>query len=137
MRLREKKIYDFRCADDVQLAIESTLQIICDQDWSSLTACITVEEIEGVVNDMTKEKLPGPAGYPIEFYKNTWEIRKESVFEAVKTYFFTGIMPKYFNGTSQCIIPKVNNPQNMKQFTPMTNFLLQYNIQDHFYYNCW
>ncbi|GAA0180482.1 hypothetical protein LIER_30114 [Lithospermum erythrorhizon] len=92
---------------DMQLPSEAKLQTINDQDMSVLTAFITVEEIEDVVKCMKKGKAPGVDDYPIEFYRDTWEITKESVFKAVKTCFYTSNMPKYFNNTSLCIIPKV------------------------------
>ncbi|GAA0144389.1 hypothetical protein LIER_04849 [Lithospermum erythrorhizon] len=87
-----------------------------------------IEEIKDVVKSIKKEKAPGPDGYPIEFYKDTWEITKESVFEAVKTCFCTSNMPKCFNSISLYIIPKVKNPQNMKQFRPIACYNTIYKI---------
>ncbi|GAA0144679.1 hypothetical protein LIER_42818 [Lithospermum erythrorhizon] len=112
-----KNLFANQSGRDVKLPKQASLQTIREPDCCLLTAAISVEEIEGVVKDMKNGKVPGPDGYPIEFYKDTWEITKGSVFEAMKTCFCTGSMPKYFNSTSLCIIPKVKNSQNMKTIT--------------------
>ncbi|GAA0165972.1 hypothetical protein LIER_21237 [Lithospermum erythrorhizon] len=61
-------------------------------------------------------KAPGPDGFSFEFYSDTWLVIKMSVVEAVQTFFATSKMPKYVNSTAISLIPKVQNPQYVKDF---------------------
>ncbi|GAA0164487.1 hypothetical protein LIER_20108 [Lithospermum erythrorhizon] len=74
----------------------------------------SVAEIEGVILGLKSGKALGPDGFSTEFYKDVWPVVKTSVFEAVKTFFTTSIMPKFINNTTISLIPKVQEPLLMK-----------------------
>ncbi|GAA0153481.1 reverse transcriptase [Lithospermum erythrorhizon] len=76
-------------------------------DKNMLTASITDSEIDKVIVEMMKGKAPGPDDYSAEFYKDNWSIIKSSVYEAVKTCFCTGIMPKYVNSRLKKVLEQV------------------------------
>ncbi|GAA0168336.1 hypothetical protein LIER_40543 [Lithospermum erythrorhizon] len=58
---------------------EAVTKSINYDDQQTLVRPVTDEEIEGVVFSLKKGKVPGPDGYPIEFYRDTWSITKQSV----------------------------------------------------------
>ncbi|GAA0149629.1 hypothetical protein LIER_08763 [Lithospermum erythrorhizon] len=81
-----------------------------DSDRSFLDQPFTAEEIEGAMLGMKLGETPGPDGFPLEFYKATWSTVREFVVEAVKTFFATCSMPRYFNSTIIALIPKKQEP---------------------------
>ena len=50
------------------------------------------------------------------FFKNTWQIIKGDVTEAVKGFFTTGNLHKDFNCTLVSLKPKVQNPKTVKEY---------------------
>ncbi|GAA0157018.1 hypothetical protein LIER_14376 [Lithospermum erythrorhizon] len=88
--------------------------------------CIEVEinnlelEIEVSMLSMKKGKAPGPDGFISEFYKDSREVVKGTVVEAIQTFFATGYMPRHLNSTIISLIRKVANPENMKDFRPIS-----------------
>ncbi|GAA0179363.1 hypothetical protein LIER_42215 [Lithospermum erythrorhizon] len=100
----------------MELPSDAIVHRVKEEDKVWLTTSIREYEIENVVVSMKKDKAPGPDGYSVEFYKDTWPIIKASVCAAVKICFCTGIMPKYINSTTLSLIPEVKNLVDMKQF---------------------
>ena len=65
-------------------------------------------------------KAPGPDGFPGRFFQRNWGLLKEDIIRVVKQYFITGLMPEGVNDTTIVLIPKVKNPQSIKEFRPIS-----------------
>lgn len=59
-------------------------------------------------------KAPGPDGFPARFCQKHWEVLKGDVVRAMQKFFKDGIMPLGFNDASIVLIPKGNNPSELK-----------------------
>ncbi|GAA0184254.1 hypothetical protein LIER_31542 [Lithospermum erythrorhizon] len=55
---------------------------------------------------MKKGKIPGPDGYPVELYKDTWDIIKISIYEGLSKPVFSLLMNGYHknSGKARCAI---------------------------------
>jgi hypothetical protein len=69
---------------------------------------------------MGANKAPGPDGLTAGFYQFHWEILGPRVTAAVLDFLNGGAMPESINNTTIVLIPKVKNPQEMKQFRPIS-----------------
>ncbi|KAJ0250309.1 Reverse transcriptase domain-containing protein [Hirschfeldia incana] len=65
-------------------------------------------------------KAPGPNGFQPIFYQKCWEIVGDSVARFVMQFFETGQLPKETNDALVVLIPKVNKPESITQFRPIS-----------------
>jgi hypothetical protein len=65
-------------------------------------------------------KAPGPDGMPALFYKKFWDITGKDVVREVKTLINGGDMPESWNDTTVVLIPKVPNPEKLKDLRPIS-----------------
>jgi hypothetical protein len=65
-------------------------------------------------------KAPGPDDFPARFFQRHWETLRTDVIQAVKQFFSDGIMPPGINETAIVLIPKGNNPEELKDFRPIS-----------------
>ena len=77
------------------------------------------EEISDALFQIGPIKAPGPDGFPARFYQRNWELMRDDVIHAMKRFFDTGIMPEGVNDTSIVLIPKIDNPVELKDFRPI------------------
>jgi hypothetical protein len=78
------------------------------------------EEIADALFQIGPLKAPGPDGLPARFFQRNWLLLKEDVVQAVQTFFATGIMSEGVNDTCIVLIPKVNHPESLKDFRPIS-----------------
>jgi hypothetical protein len=75
------------------------------------------KEISDALFQIGPLKAPGPDGFPARFLQG---VLKEEVIAGVKEFFRTGIMPDGVNETTIVLIPKVDEPETMAQFRPIS-----------------
>uniref|UniRef100_A0A8R7VBS1 Reverse transcriptase domain-containing protein n=1 Tax=Triticum urartu TaxID=4572 RepID=A0A8R7VBS1_TRIUA len=81
---------------------------------------LTDQEISDALFQIGPLKAPGPDGFPARFFQRNWGVLKEDIIHAVKKFFHTGTMPEGVNDTVIVLIPKVKNPQSIKDFRPIS-----------------
>jgi hypothetical protein len=67
-------------------------------------------------------------GFPTRFYQRNWGVLKEEVTNAVKLFFATGNMPVGVNDTAIVLILKVNQPETLKDFRPISLCTVIYKV---------
>lgn len=65
---------------------------------------------------MGANKAPGPDGFTAGFLQYHWDTLGPSITAAVLDFLNGGTMPEAINQTTIVLIPKVKNPQDIKQF---------------------
>ncbi|XP_068477366.1 uncharacterized protein [Phaseolus vulgaris] len=65
-------------------------------------------------------KSPGPDGFNFGFLKFCWEIIKLDVVSAVKDFASKSHWPRGSNAFFLCLVPKVENPQQLGEFRPIS-----------------
>ena len=84
--------------------------VLTTEQQLKLCSQFTVQEIKNAMFSIPNMKSLGPDGYNSGFYKSSWSIIGPLVCAAVKEFFETATMPKYFGATKLAILPKVLNP---------------------------
>ena len=69
---------------------------------------------------MAPNKSPGPDGFTAGFYQYHWNTLGPSVTRAVLNFLNRGGASDGLNKTTIVLIPKVKNPQDIKQFRPIS-----------------
>ncbi|OMO87766.1 reverse transcriptase [Corchorus capsularis] len=95
-------------------------RVVTDHMNGELTRDISEEEIRIAAFQLWANKAPGPDGYNGTFYQKYWEIVKEAVCAAVKSFFSSGRMLHEINNTNIILIPKTKNPESVNQFRPIS-----------------
>jgi hypothetical protein len=78
------------------------------------------EEISDAMFQIGPLKASGPDGLPDRFFQRNWLTLKEDVITAVNLFFETDHMPEGVNDTCVVLIPKINHPESLKDFRPIS-----------------
>jgi hypothetical protein len=88
----------------------------------------TDEEISDALFQIGPLKAPGTDDFQSRFYQRNWSTLKEEVINGVKLFFLTGKMPEGVNDTAIVLIPKVDFPETLKDFRPISLCTVLYKI---------
>lgn len=94
--------------------------VLNEDQLLSLIQPITDEEVRKVIFSMDTFKSPGSDGFPAKFYQANWDIVGASVCDTVRPAFEQGKIDREMNETLLCIIPKVEQPERVNQFRPIS-----------------
>ena len=86
----------------------------------ALTCPYNREEMEVAIKQMAPLKAPGPNGMPLVFYRSFWPDIGMDVSDAVLSCLNSSTLLKSINHTFITLIPKVNNPESVAQFRPIS-----------------
>lgn len=77
---------------------------------------------------MGQWKAPGPDGVPTGFFQKNWKWIKEDLISGVLSTFNLGHILKEINSTNISLIPKVEDPEFVSQFRPISLSTVTYKI---------
>jgi len=63
--------------------VELTLE---ESDKASLVLPFSMEEIKGVIMEMKENSAPGPNGFSVSFFKNSWDVIKWDVLKMFQDF---------------------------------------------------
>jgi hypothetical protein len=92
----------------------------------------TPKEVKDTLEIIGDLKAPGWDGMPSIFYKKYWDIVGTHVIEEVLHVFNGGPMPEGWNDTCVVLIPKVKDPENMKDLRPINLCNVVYKFFDEY-----
>ena len=78
------------------------------------------EEVHSALFMMGPNKAPGPDGFTAGFFQYHWHLLGPSITRAVLNFLNGGELPSEVNMTTIVLIPKIKNPQEMKNFRPIS-----------------
>jgi hypothetical protein len=85
-----------------------------------LTAPFTADDVKKAAFSIGDYKAPGPDGLHAVFYKKFWSVCGEEITQEVLHAMNTGMIPEGWNDTTVVLIPKVDNPELITQFWPIS-----------------
>jgi hypothetical protein len=99
-----------------------------DDDRALLTAPFSIEEIKFVVFSLKHNSAPGPDGIPAEFFQDFWDLIHIDLWNLFKD-FYDGVLDiKRLNFGLVTLLPKVDNPTDMRNFRPICLLIVCYKI---------
>lgn len=89
------------------------------EEASRLMRPIQAAEIKEVLLSMPSNKVPGPDGFPMEFYKAVLPVIEKDFVIAVQSFFIYGFMPRSVNATLLSLVPKTTEAEKLTDFRPI------------------
>mgnify|MGYP003702766345 CR=1 FL=1 len=94
----------------------------------SLLSDFSREEVKEALDAIGDLKAPGPDGMPAGFYKSCWDIVGEKVTDEVMMVLNGGPIPEGWNEITIVLIPKMKNPELIKDLRPISLCNVSYKI---------
>jgi hypothetical protein len=114
-------------ATDVNLLQKVKPRVTAEMD-ERLLAPFTEEEVKKALFAIGDFKAPGTDGMHAIFFKKFWPLIGSSVTAEVLEALNTGTVPVNWNETAIVLIPKVNEPELITQFRPISLCNVMYKI---------
>jgi len=92
---------------------------ISQADNELLVGDFSEEDIRVAIWNCESSKSPGPDGFNFGFLKFCWDIVKLDVVSAKKDFASKIHWPRGSNASFLCLVPKVENPQQLDEFRPI------------------
>lgn len=93
-----------------------------------LEGVFSMEELKSVVWHCENEQCPGLDGYNFKFIKGFWEQIKGEFKTLADDFHRSGKWPRGSNCSFISLIPKVDNPQSLNEFRPISLVGCMYNV---------
>jgi len=90
------------------------------REGAILTRPFSVEEVKAAVWESENYKCPSPDGISFGFIKDFWDMLKEDVMRFLTEFHRNGRLAKGINNTFIALIPKVDSPQRLNDFRPIS-----------------
>jgi hypothetical protein len=94
--------------------------LITRSELSHLDDPFTMEEISIVLKEIPPDKSPGPDGFNGLFMKKSWDILKDDFIKFTIDFYSGNMNLASINTAYITLIPKVNNPETMNEFRPIS-----------------
>ena len=107
-------------SDRVQSGHSQWQARLSDEEKESLGSLVTEDEIKASLWSLKAFKAPGPDGLHAGFFQHFWPSVGHSVVEAVKKIFRDREMPAKLNQTHIVLIPKIQGPETLGNFRPIS-----------------
>ncbi|GMI86798.1 hypothetical protein HRI_002349100 [Hibiscus trionum] len=114
--------------DCTQQLLSGKFHTFSEGELRSLSADVTMEEVRKVVFEMDPNKSPGIDGIHADFYQKKWDVVGESVFNLVNDFFDGAPFDSRLNQTLVVLIPKVESPELISQFRPISLCTVLYKV---------
>ncbi|XP_069145909.1 uncharacterized protein [Solanum lycopersicum] len=92
-----------------------------NQDQNTLLNTVPgLDELKEVVFSMSPNSAAGPDGMNWFFFQKCWNIIKNDLLEVLHAFFSGQMIPKYFSHSCIVLLPKVNNPNKLTEYRPIS-----------------
>nr|XP_027062801.1 uncharacterized protein LOC113689183 [Coffea arabica] len=110
------------CSDSEGLAeiLNGIPRTITTEMNDKLTREVDEMEIKSALFSMNPNKTPGQDGTSLLFFQKFWHVVKPDLIAAIRHFFQSSNMPKSWNHTVISLIPKIQNPTNLKSNRPIS-----------------
>jgi hypothetical protein len=111
----------FKARDVVRPGVENLrFRRLSGVEGSGLTRPFSESEVKAAVWDCDSFKSPGPDGVNFGFIKDFWEDMKGEVMRFITEFHRNGKLTKGLNSTFIALIPRVDSPQRLNDFRPIS-----------------
>uniref|UniRef100_A0A2N9G7B6 Reverse transcriptase domain-containing protein n=1 Tax=Fagus sylvatica TaxID=28930 RepID=A0A2N9G7B6_FAGSY len=106
--------------EQIDEVLDNIQMVVTEEMNNQLIKEFTAEEVDVALKQMAPLKAPGPDGLPPIFYQHYWHLIGKDVTTAVLTCLNSGKILKAINHTYITLIPKVQNPEEVVEFRPIS-----------------
>ena len=99
-----------------------------EEEKMSISGVASEEEIKSALWSLKPFKAPGPNGLHAGFFQRFWLVVGKSVLEEVGKIFAERKMPEYLNRTHIALIPKVQGPETLGNYCPISLSNIVYKV---------
>jgi len=111
----------FESVDGLQVRLDNVpFNSISAADNEMLVSTFSEEEVKEAVWDCESSKSLGPDGFNFGLIKFCWEFIKEDILLAVNDFARVGKWPRGTNASFVCLVPKLESPQSLCDFRPIS-----------------
>lgn len=89
---------------------------------------MTDAKIDWAVHQLNPQKAPEPEGIPAFFYQEFWSLVRQNILNYVHAFFHSGSLLKSLNQIYLTLIPKINFPNEVNHFRPISLCNVTYKI---------
>jgi hypothetical protein len=100
--------------------LEKVQQKVTQNMNDDLMATFSAEDVKKAAFSIGDFKAPGPDGLHAIFYKKFWGLCGEQITNEILQALNTGIIPEGWNDTTIVMIPKVDSPELVTQYRPIS-----------------
>ncbi|GKV02337.1 hypothetical protein SLEP1_g14790 [Rubroshorea leprosula] len=93
-----------------------------------LVGAFSDEEIDAAVRECDSSKAPRPDGFNFGFVKNVWELIRVDVIRFLHDFYKNGKLVRGLNTSFIVLVPKVDNPQKIEEYRPISLIGVIYKI---------
>lgn len=115
-----KRIFSTDDYVDSKFIISWLFPPIGNEDLVNLCRSISLLEVKNSLFSIGGLKALGYDGFPAIFYQHHWDIYSNEIFKIVQTAFSSCRILDGLNHTLIALIPKVDGPQHMTNFRPIS-----------------
>jgi len=102
------------------IASWNTYPNVVEEHHERLSAIIQLNECKRALFDMSPHKAPGEDGYPVVFFQQCWDTVADSLFKFANQVWVNPSLISFINNTLIVIIPKLDKPEFVSQFRPIS-----------------
>ncbi|KAK2665491.1 hypothetical protein Ddye_004065 [Dipteronia dyeriana] len=92
---------------------------VSDRENALLEADFSLDEVTYAVSNYDGNKAPGPDGFNLNFIKAHWAVIQDDFMRFINEFDRDGSIVKDLNRAFIILIPKMGNPENIKDFRPI------------------
>ncbi|KAG7591058.1 Ribonuclease H-like superfamily [Arabidopsis thaliana x Arabidopsis arenosa] len=122
------KIYSSQPKESSGIIHKAVKCVVTEEMNRSLLQMPSVEEIKNACFSIHGDKAPGPDGFTACFFQSNWKTMEKEIVAEIRNFFDTGILPAEVNKTHIRLIPKIQNPQKVKDYRPIALCSVYYKI---------
>lgn len=121
-------LFDASGNRDFSFVLSHIDRVITDVNNEFLCSPITDIEIKNAVFQLGGSKAPGPDGFSGLFYQYRWQVVGNQLCDLVKDFFHNGFSFESLNITNLVLIPKMENPESVGNFKPISLWNISYKV---------
>lgn len=113
---------------DTNRIVHLFLDVVSKAESKLLLAHLKEEEVKALVFSMKPDKSPGLDRMNPMFFQRYWTLVKDDIIEACRDWFQSSIFSAHLNDTLIILIPKVDHPEQVKDYHPISLCNVTYKI---------